>query len=332
MLRHPVTALVLALVLAAASSFGWLNDNHTIGWILVGLAIAFALIGLIEYLLRRSSPTPATSSVGMVHQEDVSAPSYLNVGSGQQTIYHAPSSSRREETPAETAVRLSTLTGAKVSPFPLPTDPQSWRNHTNRIKTWAQSQWGAISKNGLPNPGYTIDFGNEGDGSLFKQHFKDHVVPDIEGWNRAITRCRNAFRAAEVRALAENDLLNLIREQSGWPFRMMVIEHAGGLPAVVERMHFEWGDGCVIDRSTGGQVHPNYVPSAKQKAELVDALALRRHETAKWKETIDLGTAWREVEVLRGTLRNDFARIETFDERLPGECDRCPDRMPSMPR
>lgn len=210
----------------------------------------------------------------------------------------------------------------------IPADAESWRRHTDRVKAWVQSIRGNLEANGIPNPGYVIDISGEGDASLFRQHFSGDLTPLVEEWNRAVVRCQNAFTLAEIRAAAEINALGLAHEMSGWPFRRMVIEHAGGMSARVYTMQFEFVGDAIFDPATRDQVHPLRRLTEGEQQALVEKLNRRRHETAGWPETLALGEAWRAVEILRTQLRGAFTWVDTL-ERLPGECDRCPDRVPT---
>jgi hypothetical protein len=90
------------------------------------------------------------------------------------------------------------------------------------------------------------------------------------------------------------------------PFRRMVIEHAGGMPARVERMQFEFVDDAAFDPATRDQVHPLRRLTEAGQQSLLAKLDGPRHETAEWPETLALGEAWRAVETLRSQLRGAF--------------------------
>ena len=225
------------------------------------------------------------------------------------------------------AKRSEVAKSGVADPQQIPADAESWRRHTDRVKRWVQSVRGNLESNGIPNPGYLIDISGEGDASLFRQHFSGDLIQLVEEWNRAIVRCQTAFKLADTRAAVQINALELAHEMSGWPFRMMVIEHAGGMSVRVDTMQFEFVGDAVFDPATRDQVHPLRRLTEAEQQSLLATLNGLRHQTAEWPETLALGEAWRAVEILRSQLRGAFTWVDTL-ERLPGECDRCPDRVP----
>jgi hypothetical protein len=206
-------------------------------------------------------------------------------------------------------------------------DPTTVREHRDRVKEWARAQSANLQFNGIPYPGESVALDAEADASLFRQHFKGAIVERIERWNAVTDECKKAYSSASKRMGAETDGLKFAREQSGWPFKWAVIEYAAGHPERVNLDGLEWLDGAIFDPGTRQQIHPLDRLDSSGQTQVMAALRESLRRAAGWEETLRLGRAWGAVQELRPRVGDDLTWINTL-ARLPGHCDRCPDRIP----